>query len=349
MIILKDFFYVILVINKKVLKGLIMKKAFVTGASGFLGVNLVETLIREEWDVTVLVLPEDPMTYLNRDKVTRVTGNILSQESLRKAMPQGESVTVFHVAGMTSMWHKKDRIQYEINVIGTKNVCEIAIKKQVKKLVFTSAISAYGYHRSRVNEKTISNALTCKMNYNRTKYLGEKEIHKAIQQGLGAVILNPCNIVGPYDTSGWATLILSANKGNAQGATDGVGTFAHVQDVVNAHIQAAEKGRIGENYLLGGVEASFKEVITAICKLLHKQPPRRSISPCVLRSVMIFQEIKSVFDKKEPLLTYPRYKRLTGNIICDDSKAREVLNFKSSTLDEMLQDSYEWLKKENLI
>lgn len=326
-----------------------MKKAFVTGASGFLGVNLIEALLREQWEVTALIMPTDELTYLKREMITCVLGDILDKKSLREAMPDGESVTVFHVAGMTSMWHKQDKIQYQVNVTGTRNVCEVAIEKNVKKLVFTSSISAYGYHRSRVDEETVSNALACKMNYNRTKYLAEQEVHKAISKGLKAVIVNPCNIIGPYDQKGWATLIISANQGNANGATDGIGTFAHVHDVAAAHIRAAERGQVGENYLLGGVEVSFREVIINICKIVHKQPPARSVSPQVLKIVLVIHAIKSFFDQKQPLLSYPRYKRLTGNIVCDDSKARKFLGYSTSTLNEMLLDSFYWLKGESLI
>ncbi len=326
-----------------------MKKAFVTGGSGFLGSNLIQELIKEQWEVIVLVMPDDPLTYLNQEQITCLRGDILDKGSLRRAMPEGESVTVFHVAGMTSMWHKKDKIQHQINVIGTQNVCRIAVEKQVGKLVFTSSISAYGYHHSRVNEQTVSNALSCHMNYNKTKYLGEMEVKKAILAGLNAVIVNPCNIIGPYDKAGWATLIVSANAGNVQGATEGNGTFAHVHDVVKAHIKAAEVGRTGENYLLGGVEVSFKEMIIEICEIIGKKAPKRSIPPFLLWIAMVLQGIKSFFDKKPPLLTYPRYKRLTGHIVCDDSKASEQLDYKTCTLKEMLTDSFGWLKKEGVL
>lgn len=326
-----------------------MKKAFVTGGTGFLGINLIEALLKDNWEVTALVLPNDPIRYLDQRKIKLVRGDILSHKSLRELMPEGGDVTVFHVAGLTSMWHKEDIIQYQINVIGTKNVCDIAIEKAVRKLVFTSSISAYGYHKSRVNEQTVSNALSCKMNYNRTKYLAEAEIHKAIKHGLDAVILNPCNIIGPYDIKGWATLIKSANEGNTRGATDGIATFAHVEDVVKAHIKAADKGLVGENYLLGGVEVSFKEVIESICMMLKIEAPQKSMSPRILQLVMLIQGIKSLVDKKMPLVTYPRYKRLTGYIVCDDSKAREVLEYKSRSLQEMLEDSYDWLKKEAIL
>jgi nucleoside-diphosphate-sugar epimerase len=179
---------------------------------------------------TALVLPNEPILYLDQKQVKVVRGDILNIESLRQGMPEGKEVTVFHLAGMSSMWWKQNEIQYQINVIGTRNVCQVAIEKEVNRLVFTSSVSAYGYHSTRVSEKTNSNAMTCKMNYNRTKYLGEKEIHKGISKGLDAVIVNPCNIIGPYDVKGWSTLIQSVHQGNTRGASEGIGTFAHVEE-----------------------------------------------------------------------------------------------------------------------
>lgn len=326
-----------------------MKKAFVTGATGFLGVNLVHALLEAGWSVTVLVLPDDILTYLRTEEITYVKGNILDKKSLEKVMIGGPDVTVFHVAGMTSMWHKQNAIQYEVNVVGTKNVCEVALDKGVGKLVYTSSISAFGYHDFRINEETKSNAMVCKMNYNKTKFLAENEVKSLITKGLNAVIVNPCNIIGPYDTVGWSTLITSAHKGDLKGATNGIGTFAHVKDVVNGHILAAEKGKIGENYLLGGVEISFSILIALICKKFNKSEPKKSISNFVLKLVMYLQYLKSLKTKEMPLITYPRYKRLSGCIICDDSKAIKELGYKHSTIDQMISDSYNWLVKEGVL
>jgi nucleoside-diphosphate-sugar epimerase len=334
-----------------------MKKAFVTGANGFLGINLIRQLCREEWEVTAFHLPGEDLKYLRQFDIQYAAGDILDYQSLLDALSGSNSrsggnlndTIVFHLAGDTSMWHRNDKRQFEINVIGTENVCRSALEKQVNKLVFTSSISAYGYHAGRINEDTPSNALSCKMNYNRTKFLAEKEIRKAVHQGLDAVILNPCNIMGPYDANGWSTLISSIAEGKAPGVTTGIGTFAHVKDIAKAHIAAAERGRAGENYLLGGVEISFKEISEQINAVLGKSVALKVLRPTLLRLATYLMQVKSFFDGKEPLLTYPRYKRLVGNLLCDDSKARRELGFCTTDMGTMIRDSHLWLQQEKLI
>ena len=259
-----------------------MKKAFVTGATGFLGLNLIERLLLKEWNITALYLPGDNLKYLSQLPVESVAGNVLDYQSLLKAIPEGH--IIFHLAGDTTTWHKNAERQYNINVRGTINMCRAAIEKKASRFVITSSSSAFGCHEDPISEQTVSNALTCKINYHRTKYLSEQEVKKAVEQGLFAVIMNPCNIIGPYDPGNWSQLIKSVYQNDLPGYPPGIGTFAHVRDVADAHISAANNGRKGENYLLGGVEASFKEVIIEILNIIGKDLifPRNNRHPVKL-------------------------------------------------------------------
>jgi len=326
-----------------------MKTAFITGASGFLGLNLIKEFLELNWKIIAFHLPSDDLKNLSGMNIDLVQGDILDYQSLFNAIPEEEDVTVFHIAGDKSMGNRNADRQYKINVLGTKHVAEAALARNVKKLVYTSSISAYGYHSVRVNESTPSNAPTCRMNYNKTKYLAEQEIHKAVNRGLDAVILNPCNIMGPCDSKGWSSLITSVVEEKVPGVTTGVGTFAHVKDVAKAHIKAAESGRSGENYLLGGVEIMFKDIFQEINGMLQKNVKLRTIPKPIFRLAMYFIRFNAFLKKEEPILTYPRYKRLTGHIVCDDTKARKELSYTTSTMKEMLQDSYIWLLKEGII
>ncbi|MCI1208113.1 MAG: SDR family oxidoreductase [Treponema sp.] len=326
-----------------------MKQAFVTGSCGFLGTNLIRELLKDNWQVTAFHLPEEDISLLQSPGITPVAGNILDYQSLLDAMPAGSDTVVFHTAGDTTMWSRNAKRQYRINVAGTENVCRAALEKNVGRLVYTSSSSAYGSHRERLRENTVSNAKTCGMNYNLTKYLAEQEVRKALVQGLDAVMVNPCNMMGPYDAKGWSTLIKSAFEKKSMGITSGVGTFAHVKDVARAHISAAEVGRRGENYLIGGEEISFKDMFLQIKRITGSTIRLRIIPSWVLFLAVQVLKIKSFFDGKEPLVTYPRYRRLTGNLRCDDSKARRELGFSTASVEKMIRDSYEWLRQERLV
>ncbi|WP_053228069.1 NAD-dependent epimerase/dehydratase family protein [Spirochaeta cellobiosiphila] len=145
-----------------------MNHTFVTGATGFVGINLVNQLLEQQWKITALHLPQEDTSQLPKHfDLQWVEGNVLDRSSLIKVMPQ-EEIVIFHLAGDTSMWKKYKERQYNINVLGTRNIVKTALLTKAKKLIYTSSISAYGYHRVRVTETTTSNALTCGMNYNRS-------------------------------------------------------------------------------------------------------------------------------------------------------------------------------------
>lgn len=325
-----------------------MKKAFITGATGFLGINLIERLQLDNWEITAFHLPEEDLRILSRFEVKCIPGNILFYPSLLAAIQKDHEV-VFHLAGDTSMWPKNAKRQYQVNVQGTANVCKAAIEKGVQRLIVTSSSSAFGYHGSRLSEQTVSNALTCGMSYNQTKFLAEQEIRKAVDLGLFAVMLNPCNIIGPYDPGGWSQLIKNACHHQLPGFPPGIGTFAHVRDIADAHISAVKNGRRGENYLLGGVEASFKDVINEIIRITGTDLSLKEISGFKLRAATFLSSLQSFFTGREPTLTYPKYKRLVGKLTCDDSKAVRELGFRTTSISEMLMDCYRWLQQEKLL
>jgi nucleoside-diphosphate-sugar epimerase len=144
-------------------------------------------------------------------------------------------------------------------------------------------------------------------------------------------------------------LIKNVCQGKLPGYPPGLGTFAHARDIADAHIAAVDKGRNGENYLLGGVRASFKEVISQIIDITQMDLSLGKISKQKLQMILYLGRVKSFFDGKEPLLTYPKFIRLTGKLICDDTKAQRELGFKTTTIHKMLTDCYGWMKQEKLI
>ena len=125
--------------------------------------------------------------------------------------------------------------------------------------------------------------------------------------------------------------------------------WCHVQDVVHAHIRAVDRGQAGENYLLGGTEAGFLDLVNEIEKLLGKKLSRSVQSKWLLKAMVFLLFVKSKLDGKEPALTPEKYNRASAAILCDYEKAVRVLNYQTSSLEKMIRDSYQWLKSENLL
>ena len=325
-----------------------MKKAFITGATGFIGLNLIELLLEDQWEVTALYIPGEDLKYLSRYKVHCVPGNILSYSTLQDALSCDPDV-IFHLAGDTSTWKKDADRQYQVNVMGTVNMCRVALEKNIPRFVLTSSSSAFGIHDERISETTVSNALQTGISYHKTKYLSELELKKFVDKGLDAVIVNPCNLIGPYDVRNWSQLIINVCKGKMPGYPPGGGTFAHVRDIARAHMAAALKGKTGENYLLGGVEAPFKEVIDTVLKVTGARLSLTPVSKTKLGIAMALSSVKSAFTGKEPLLSYPKYRRLVGTLRCDSSKAIRELGFETTSIPEMVADCHHWLKTEGYL
>ena len=324
-----------------------MKKAFVTGSTGFLGLNLIEELARRDWEIHALHLPNEDLSYLSRFPVQTVSGDILDVDSLPRVMP-GNVDAVFHLAGDTSTWSKNNQRQRRINVDGTVNALNAAIKQKAGRFIYTSSISAFGFHDGPMSEATVSTAMQSGVNYHMTKYMAEQEIKKHAHE-IRTVILNPCNVIGPYDQKNWAQTIKTVYQNRLPGYPPGLGTFAHVRDVVCAHIQAAEIDNPQGQYVIGGTPARFEEIFNTIETILGREHSGKVISKTKLWTAMNLFKIKSWLDGKEPLITQEKYKRLIGTQLCDDRAAIRDLGLKRSSLQQMFTDSYEWLLQENLL
>jgi dihydroflavonol-4-reductase len=324
-----------------------MKKAFITGAAGFVGLNLIEELSKDDWEIFALYLPGEDISHLSQFTVQAIAGDILNMDSLLPAIPEKVDV-VFHLAGDTSTWSKNNDRQYRVNVEGTAKMLDAAIEKKAGRFIYTSSISAFGFHDGPVSEETVSTALQSGVNYHKTKFLAEQEVKKRSGR-LRTVILNPCNVIGPYDRINWAQTIQAVYRDRLSGFPPGTGTFAHVKDIVRAHIQAAEKEGLRNQYVLGGTQATFREAFDTIAELLNKKRLDKALSKSTLRAATYFFALKSLIDKKEPLITLEKYKRLVGRQIIDDRRAVKDLDLKKSPLKKMFADSYAWLVQENLL
>ncbi len=321
------------------------RTAFVTGSTGFLGQHLVAALRGQGWRVVGLHVAQADPAPIARLGAWPALGELNDPASLERAIPADVDV-VFHLAANTSAWSRNDAQQDRDNIDGTRRVIEAALRARARRLVYTSSISAFGHHPGvRIDESTPSNALDCGMNYHRTKLLAERLVKAAAGRGLPGVILNPCNVIGPGDTRNWTRqYILPACKGTLAGIPPGVATWCHVHDVVQAHLAAVDRGEAGENYLLGGTEASFLELVNTIEAMLEKPPSRRVLSRSTLRVACSLMAIRSWLDGREPPLTIEKYRRAVGTIVCDCSKARRVLGYATRSLPDMLGDTIAWLR-----
>lgn len=324
------------------------RAAFVTGGTGFVGLNLIAHLTALGWDVVALHRPQSNLTYLRRFPVRFVEGTIEDSASLERAMPEGVEV-VFHAAADVSFWSRHRDRQTRTNVDGTRNVVAAALRRGVRRLVCTSTTSVYGFQPHAFDETAPHLGRGSWFHYMHTKALAEEEVRNGIARGLDAVILNPANIVGPYDQHNWSRLIRLVADGQLRRVPPGRSTFCHVAEVARAHVAAVDKGRTGENYILGGADATYFEAVRTIGDLLQKRLSARVARPIVLRTAGKVLGWISRFTGREPLVTPESAAFLCADLVCRSDKAIRELEYRPVPLPTMLEDCCRWMVAEGFL
>lgn len=319
-----------------------MPQAFVTGATGFVGINLVDELVARDWQVTCLVRRGSNTSLIGRRPVNLATGSITDIDSLRAAMPPSVDV-VFHVAGDTNLWSRNNARQTANNVDGTRNMCAVALEKGARRFVHTSTISVWGLIDGPITEETPQMGGSSWINYQRSKYLAEQEVKKAIGQGLDAVILNPGAIVGAQDSHTWARLFLMVAEDELPGIPPGGVSFTHVREVVKAHIAAAEKGATGANYVLGGTDATMRDFVAEISRRLGKSRVPPVVPLTVLKVMGRLYALKGLLTGQEPPVTPEAAAMAAKSNPCPSLKAQRELDYRTVPLADMVADCADWL------
>ncbi|SEP68927.1 dihydroflavonol-4-reductase [Solimonas aquatica] len=326
-----------------------MKTAFVTGSTGFVGINLIDELVAQNWRVIALHRVDSDVLPLARHAgVERVVGDVTDVKSLLKVLPP-EVDCVFHVAGNTSLWNRRHVEQLKVNVRGTRNMVRAALEARARRFVHTSSIVAYGLHGGQITEDTPTRGSTSQINYIRSKALAEREVRKGISDGLPAVIINPSNMIGPHDTESWSRLFGLVQRGRVPAMPSGGGSFCHVRAVARAHIAAAERGRLGANYLLGGAQATYAGLALEIARLLGIRRRPLQLPVKLLQGYAVLEEWAAPLLGRRPDITRDAVALMSENFYCSSERAVRELGYAPETLECMLGDCRDWLLREELL
>ncbi|HEY2678575.1 MAG TPA: NAD-dependent epimerase/dehydratase family protein [Steroidobacteraceae bacterium] len=324
------------------------RAAFVTGGTGFVGLNLVKELMIRGWDVTALHRASSDLKFLKRFRPKLVAGAITDRASLDAAIPPGTD-TIFHVAGNTNMWRGGNAEQTRDNVDGTRNIIEAAVEKRVRRVVVTSSISAYGPVDGDITEETPSLAEHSRVNYQRTKWQAQEIARAAVSRGLEVVIMQPGAIMGPYDIGTWSRLFVMVRDAKLPGVPPSLLTFTHVREVVSAHIAAADKGENGGSYLLGGENKTLLELVREAAFLVGKPAPAKETPLGLLRTVAVLGDLASRFTGKAPPITPEMTDSMSRRVSTASVKAQRELGYRVVGLKDMCKDCYDWMLAEGRI
>jgi farnesol dehydrogenase len=323
-------------------------KYFVTGATGFIGSVLAKKLADSGHIVHALFRSKSKTDSIKHSNIRLFKGDILDPKSLYKAM-EG-CPFVFHTAAMTKIWTKNPKLYHDINVIGTKNVMETALSLEIKKVVMTSTAGVFGPSLNReINENTLKKT-ECFTEYEKTKEEADTLALDFLKKGLEVVVVHPTRVYGPgliKESNSTTKLIKLYIKGRwpiIPGSGKSIGNYVFIDDVVQGHILAMERGTPGEKYILGGENISYHGFFNSLKKISQKKYLLLRLPFFI---IMTFSQITKTLAKVfsfYPFITPEMAKKLNMNWIVSNKKASQELGYRPIPLEEGMKKTIQWLE-----
>ncbi len=324
-------------------------KALVTGGTGFLGSNLCDALLQRGYQVRILRRASSDTQLIDHLAIEQAIGDVCNIESLRKAMAGID--LVFHTAAMVTFLKRHRDEQLEVNVEGTRNVVQACLASGVRRLVHTSSVAAIGYppNGELADEQTPFN-WEGTSGYKYSKRAAEQEVYAGVERGLDTVIVNPSVIVGERDIHFHGGHLLRAvKKGMTPLYVKGGMNVVYVGDVVNGEILAAEKGKTGERYILGGENLTHKDIFRRTAKIVGGIPAFAPLPIPLLRSAAFFLEGVAKVTGAEPLVSRDLVAGAGRFNWFSSEKAKRELGYSFTPFDIVIRRAYDWYRGKGML
>src|ERR1700676_3372046 len=315
----------------------------VTGAAGFLGSHVARQLVARGDDVRVLLRASSTNRAIADLPLEYVTGDLRGPASLDRAMKGVKRV--FHVAADYRLWAKRKQDIYDSNVGGTKNLLEAAKRAGVERLIYTSTVATIAVDRPQhPNEFTDAKLEEMVGHYKRSKWMAEKEALGAAKSGLPVIVAMPTTPVGPWDWKPTPTgkIILDFLNGKMPGYVETGLNFVGVEECAAGHLLVAEKGKVGERYLLGAENLTLKGLLDLLAGITGLRAPGMKIPHGVALGVAYVESAFSRMLGKEPQIPVEGVKIARHMMFVDASRARRELGFEPGPVEAALRRAVRW-------
>ncbi|MFN7142026.1 MAG: hopanoid-associated sugar epimerase [Limisphaerales bacterium] len=332
-------------------------KCFVTGASGFVGANLVHELNARGHEVKIIVRPESDLRGLKGAHYEKVAGDVSDRKLLESAMRGCD--WCFHVAASYHLWLRDYAPMYAANVEGTRNVLEAAAKAGCSRIVYTSTVGCIGLPRSvngvvtPTDETTPVSEAQMSNHYKLSKWRAEVVARELAGQGLPIVIVNPSAPIGPRDVKPTPTgkVIVDFLNREMPAYLDTGLNWVHVRDVAIGHILAAEKGRLGERYILGnaGGNWTMKQAFDVLAEITGLPAPKFQVPYSVALMAAHVDETVSKITGKAPKAPLAGVRMAKYKMFFNPQKAIHELGFPQTPAKEALADAVNWFREHSYV
>ncbi len=322
-----------------------MPTALVTGASGFVGWHVARTLAERGFRVRALCRPASKLRELDAE---RVDGDLRDPESLAKAVEGCQ--LVFHVAADYRLWSRHPEELYESNVNGTRNLLEAAFHAGADRVVYTSTVGCIGMPKDHDGDENSSVAIQDMAgHYKRSKWLAEQVALEKAAAGFPIVIVNPTAPVGDHDWKPTPTgkIILDFLRGRLPAFVDTGLNLVDVRDVALGHILAAERGRQGERYILGGENITLQDILNRLGAIANKPAPRTRIPYAVAYAAGAVSTGWANLTGREPSVPLEAVRMARKKMFVTPAKAIRELSFEPQPVDDALRRALAWFRANN--
>ena len=325
------------------------KKILVTGANGFLGSAITKLALKKGFKVSILIRKNSNADNLKAisSKVNIFYGDIRDFDSLHDAFNSCD--VVFHVAADYRLWARKKSEIYSSNVYGTENVALKALELK-KILIYTSSVATLALKKDQQSDETFEpNLNEISGDYKKSKFLAESIVKNLIiKKKLKAIIVNPSTPIGPGDIKPTPTgrIILDMLKKKIPAFVDTGLNFVHVDDAAEGHFLALKYGKIGERYIIGGSNITFKDFLDKVAEYGNVPKVKFKLNPKYLYFFAIINEFfaKNFFDYN-PSLTIDSLRMSEKKMYFSSNKAKKKLHYRPRDVKSAIKDSVNWMKE----
>lgn len=322
------------------------KKAFVTGATGFVGAHVARKLVERGDNTTVLARPSSNLSLLKGLPVEIAIGDLTDFNSIIEHMKGVDQL--YHVAADYRLWARDPRDIYRSNVDGTRNILEAALKQGVSNVVYTSTVGCLGIPKdgSPGDENTHVTRNELVGHYKKSKYDAEQVALEYVEKELNVVIVNPSTPIGPGDIKPTPTgkIILDFMRGKMGGFVDTGLNLIAVEDVAEGHLLAAEKGRVGEKYILGNRNMTLCEILTTLAKITNRKPPSLQVPHWTALLAAYANTAASTVLGKEPSIPIEGVLMSMKKMYFTSEKAIRELRLPQTPVEDALARAVRWFE-----
>jgi dihydroflavonol-4-reductase len=322
----------------------------VTGGTGLLGSHLLTELIhsgkavralkRDRSDTSMVrkifsyYLPDPDESF---HKIEWIDADLLDFSAMDDAL-DGVS-EIYHCGAMVSFYPKDHPLMLKVNINGTANLVNLAIEKNIRKFLYVSSVSTLGRNSGTgiTDEETFWKTSAKNTPYSISKYGGEREVWRGIEEGLNAVIVNPSVILGPGFWNGTSGLFTLMDKG-LKFYPKGMNGYVDVKDVVKSMIHLMDSTVNNERFIINSENVTYRQLFNWIAEYLRKPPPSIYVSPGLSQLAWRVEAIRSFITRSKPELTRDMALTTSQRYTYNNDKFKKIAGFTFIPVEDSIRD-----------